>query len=350
MYSICACHNNAGINNPATTDETEQHGEEYESQIADLRENIPFNSNVKIEDRDGVINVSISYGCDPITQKSFAAMGQGIYYSKLYCDSVFDEYKLSFSLVDSKDMSIPLLWESSFGNWGMMIDTRSGETNVTTLNSLDDLFTFFPTISKDIRIAALDPQDAEIYNEVMSVLDSRPNDSETEIFEELASKYSMTSQQLYIFIKDVSEKVYSKSGDFDPKTPLVYPAYSESSLFGWYPLAPDIIYTTPASENGLGDNIYSFIGTVKEFGSIDSSGTELQYFILDTDKGPVLIYDCYGLAIALYSDQLESYKEPNSDYTFPNQSDHVKVYGVYSGYSNVFDMPSCIYGIPKFLY
>ncbi len=353
LCSICACGNSAIADSAPATTASSQSVDEYESDISALQQLLPSDASVSITNRDGTIDVSIFYYCSPITQKSYAAMGKGIYDSKLYCDSAFDTYELAFSLFDSDDSSIQLLWVSSIGEWGIgewgtMIDKRSGEAETTVYDSLDDLCRFFPTLSKDIKASKLDQQDTVIYNEVMSALNERPNDSEEVIFEELAPKYSMTSQQLYVFMKDFMGKVYSKSTDVDPKTPLVYPAFSESSHFDWFPMAPEIVYSTPASENGLGDNIYSFIGTVKEFGSLESYGTELRYFILETEKGPVLFCDEYGWAIAHYPEWIEQYEEPDSDYTFPVQSDYVKVYGIYMGYSDVFDMPSCIYGCPKY--
>lgn len=345
----CACTSNSDITEATWSSAPEPVEEEYEQDSSALREYAPDGSDITIEASDGVINVSILFSRNSPTQQDFAAMGRGIYYSKIYCDSAFAQYALKYCMADLGSASNLLIWSSSIGDWGSVIDNRSGEAKVTTFDNLDDLCAFFPTLSKDVRMDTLDPQDSEIYNDVMSALDSRPNDSEEEIYAELAPKYSMTSQQLYIFMKDIMEKVYSTSMDFDPKTPLVYPAFSESPLFGWYPMAPEIIFSTPASENGLGNNIYSFIGTVREFGSIDNSGSEMQYFILDTKIGPVLLYDIYGWGMDQYPDLYELYAEPNSDYSFPNKSAYVKVYGVYQGYSDVFDMPSCTYGIPQFV-
>lgn len=349
VFVFCACKNNNETASSAEETNLTTEVSIFEDNIAALREYAPYGSDISVTAEDGKVIVSVSFDRNPVTQKSIEAMAKGIYFSKVYCDSAFDDYKLKYCICDMDSISVPLIWESVFGEWGTIIDNRGSETKVSTFDNLSKFCEFFPTVSKDINLSLLDQEDARIYTEVMDALDSRPNDSEEKIYEEFAQKYSMTSQQLYVFMKDVMEKVYSKSTDFEPETPLVYPSFTESSGFGWYPMAPDIVYSTPASENGLGDSYYSFIGTVSETGSLDNSGTEMQYFILDTQNGPVLVYDIYGWAMIHSPELNEIYPEPSSDYSFPNVNDYVKVYGVYQGYSDMFDMPSCIYGIPEFI-
>lgn len=349
VFVFCACKNNNETASSAEETNLATEVSIFEDNIAALREYAPYGSDISVTAEDGKVIVSVSFDRNPVTQKSIEAMAKGIYFSKVYCDSAFDDYKLKYCICDMDSISVPLIWESVFGEWGTIIDNRGSEAKVSTFDNLSKFCEFFPTVSKDINLSLLDQEDARIYTEVMDALDSRPNDSEEKIYEEFAQKYSMTSQQLYVFMKDVMEKVYSKSTDFEPETPLVYPSFTESSGFGWYPMAPDIVYSTPASENGLGDSYYSFIGTVSETGSLDNSGTEMQYFILDTQNGPVLVYDIYGWAMIHNPELTEIYPEPSSDYSFPNVNDYVKVYGVYQGYSDMFDMPSCIYGIPEFI-
>ena len=316
---------------------------------SELKAILPFECDVISTEADGKVNVSIFEVCEELDRDAIDKMGYGIFIAKEYCDSSFSDYDLSVTIFDSSRSSIMLLWKSSFSEFGTMIDNRSGEAAVTVFEHAEDMLSFFPKLTSRINSSKLDLHDLEIYSEVMSELDLRPMDSEETIFKELAPKYGMTHQQLKIFVLDVMEKVNSRSGEFDPVTPVAYPSLTESPFLGSFQTPPDIVYSTTASENGLAGSFYSVIGTVREHSSIESAGTDLNFFIMDTEHGPVLFADLYSLNISLNQESDESLVEKGSDYTFPPVGSYVKVYGVYRGFSTKLKMPMFIYGIPKWI-
>lgn len=341
-----------GLVTPASATTQSDQRRIYSLERKELREVLPFQWDVSIKDFTETPDVIISKNCENLSRDVIDEMGQIIYFSKEYCDSKFDDYDLDVYIRDEKSDSVQMLWSSDFTPYGVLIDKRSGDLTVRQMSTLDDLCAFFPALSAEINSSKIDRDDFQIYTEVMNELNSRMSESEEEIYTDIAPNYDMTSQQLSIFMKDVMSKVYSKNKDVSGATPITYPAFIESELFGYYPAPPDEIYTTPASENGREGEIYSFIGTVREHGSFVAKDTDAYMFILDTEKGPVMFYDEYGVAIATCEDEkevLEVLIEPLSDYTFPDVGDCVKVYGVYRGYSSKYDMPFFAYGIPKWI-
>lgn len=325
---------------------------EYEWLYEGLREYTTPLSNIDISNSGDSVSISITIKPYTFTSKSILEMGNTIYYTKQYCDDNLDSYSLYVLLYDREHSSTPFLWRCSPGpDWGTIIDYRSGEAEVTILKDIDALCSFFPALTTEINLSLLDQYDKEVYLEVMDALDSRTNDSEEIILSDIAPNYGLTPQQLNTFMKDVMQKVHSTSHVFDAKTPIVYPKSTESPLFEYFNNPPKIIYSTPASENGLEGNIYSVVGEVQEHGTVtvESNGADLPYFIIQTDLGPVLFHDSYTYNLVVNEAKKDVFIEQLSDYTFPSISDCVKVYGVYQGFSMVFNMPSFIYGIPKWI-
>lgn len=353
LLFITACSN--GSNSAANI--SSQPNNSFDLIHSDLLNILPFQCDVTITEVGGKVSVSICEECSKMSRDVIDSMGYGVLLAKEYCDSSLDDYELSVYIFDLSSSSIPLLWKSNFSDYGTLIDTRSGETNVTIMQSEEDMFSFFPGLLSKINASKLDQHDLEIYSEVMYELDSRPKDSEEMIITELAQKYGMTHQQLKLFVLDVMEKVNSHSGSFESVTPITYPSLTESTFFDSFQSPPDSVYSSPASENCLDGSFYSVIGTVREHSSIESSGIDLNYFILDTVNGPVLFVDLYSHTISLNHEDTESLNhedteslvEAGSDYTFPPVDSYVKVYGVYSGLSKKFEMPMFIYGLPKWI-
>lgn len=315
-----------------------------------LGDAIRFNWDIDVRDYySGKPDITISKSCDVLSASDIDELGQVIYFAFEYCSYAYEDYSLSVYIFDNKSDSIQLLWSNKFGTYGNLIDKRSGEIEVIIMSSVEDLCKFFPALSREINESKMDKSDIQIYTEVMAELNSRMSESEEEILNDLAPKYDMTYQQLSIFMKDVMQRIYSKNADISGKVPIIYPALTESSSFGHFNDAPDIIYNTPASENGKEGEIYSVIGEVSEYGSFSSEGHDMHFFIINTDKGPVMFMDIYSFSISMCNEYefLEKFiSEPSSDYTFPCIGDYVKVYGVYQGYSRKYNMPLFCYGIP----
>lgn len=155
-------------------------------------------------------SVSVFNTCDGLTADIIRQMGETIYYAKEYCDSTFDEYSLDVAIHDEKNESFPLGWTSGNGDYGFILDSRSGKAEVKFTKTLDDLCAFFPTLRSEIDKSKMDEETVKIYEEVMEELNTRMNESEEKIFAELAPKYNMTPEELRDFISNTMAQVYSR--------------------------------------------------------------------------------------------------------------------------------------------
>ena len=140
----------------------------------------------------------------------------------------------------------------------------------------------------------------------------------------------------------------------------IYPRTIETSFVLNAKEAPDAVFNSSASENGLAGNIYFLDGTVKEFSSFTDNGMEFQTFVLTTAKGDVLVTDMYTPMINYLEahpeelgDNYEAvhsiFAEPGADYSFPPLGCQVRVIGYYSGFSNTYNKPSFYYGYPNYI-
>ncbi|MBR5179220.1 MAG: hypothetical protein IKW90_10540 [Lachnospiraceae bacterium] len=137
---------------------------------------------------------------------------------------------------------------------------------------------------------------------------------------------------------------------------------------------PEIIFSTTAKENGLQNTCYCLEGKVvgvyksgakamKAIGKKDaakqvSDTPDMKTIILETQFGQVMITDMYSYLVTTYKMFLDdaSIKELKKEYTYfstykdyPKKGSYVKILAVYSGYSDVADMPAFMYGINKMI-
>lgn len=146
---------------------------------------------------------------------------------------------------------------------------------------------------------------------------------------------------------------------------------------------PDIVYSTPASENGLNGNCYCITGKIKgvytglsklckamkikyDSSDADPMMEKIKYILVKTDKGYVVIYDLYSyiaknMLEAVESDEitngymkalLDSYVEkyvyfkPYKEY--PQKGEKVRICATYKGFSSVTQTPTFYYGINQY--
>lgn len=110
--------------------------------------------------------------------------------------------------------------------------------------------------------------------------------------------------------------------------------------------APEIIYTTPASENGLEGELYRIEGEVTESAAAGGEeGETVGSFTVQTDLGEISIIDPsmmlseYGAEYGGFADEiLQKY------FTVPQVGERVCVYVEYLGYSELLHRPACYYG------
>lgn len=131
---------------------------------------------------------------------------------------------------------------------------------------------------------------------------------------------------------------------------------------------PNVIYNTYGSENGLGGNHYYIKGTVKgiydtaiELGkalnvNVESPMQCSKFILLSTSKGDVIIADLYSEIVNQYlalwgnnpntiKNKTEQYERFEAYSKYPKKNESVKILVTYAGYSLVFDLPICYYGI-----
>lgn len=117
-------------------------------------------------------------------------------------------HKITLNQCD-KDGRTEVIFRTVEEGFGELIDWRSGEAELQSIASLDDLMDLYPA-SKVVQSEKENLTDSElkIYNEVWSALDTEPSRPEEEIFEELAPNYGMTGSELRDFMMNAMEKVY----------------------------------------------------------------------------------------------------------------------------------------------
>ena len=195
---------------PAAATSPTKPKETYTLEQKELSDVLPFEWESFIMELSGRPSINIYKECEKITRDVIDEMGQIIFFSKGYCDSKFDDYDLGVYIRDEKSDSIQLLWTLKFGDYGNLIDSRSGEANVTIMDTLDDLCAFFPALSMEINKSKMDKDSIKIYEEVMNELCKRMNEPEEQIYFDLAPKYGMTPEELRDFMFDTMVQIYSK--------------------------------------------------------------------------------------------------------------------------------------------
>lgn len=148
----------------------------------------------------------------------------------------------------------------------------------------------------------------------------------------------------------VESSMYESSSDAE--TPAIYPIAIESSLYDYATSVPNVIYTTPAEENGLSGNPYFVTGVVTQIVNSEDSAYGARYFIVENEYGEVYFLDFIDSA-SIYTEStsaevMETFKSLySSDYdnTFPESNQVVTVYGLYNGYSNAVNAPIFYFGL-----
>ena len=127
----------------------------------------------------------------------------------------------------------------------------------------------------------------------------------------------------------------------------VYPehidAFVDTANFGE---PPEIIYTTPASENGLEGELYKIEGEVTESETTeDEEGVSIGSFTVKTDIGEVSIVDP-SLPLMMLGVEYGGFTEEvlQKYFAVPKVGEKVCVYAEYAGYSDVLQAPACYYG------
>lgn len=118
---------------------------------------------------------------------------------------------------------------------------------------------------------------------------------------------------------------------------------------------PKTCYTTPAEQNHLNGNVYSVSGIVDEVVPKEKSKTvKTTMFSVKNDFGTVwfAVFDADYFAESTGGDKdsFEALMDSSMDYTIPKEGDNVTVYGIYSGFSEVYKAPILYFGLDEFVY
>jgi hypothetical protein len=106
---------------------------------------------------------------------------------------------------------------------------------------------------------------------------------------------------------------------------------------------PEIIYTTPASENGLEGELYKIEGEVTESEVTEGEeGISIGSFTVKTDIGEVSVLDSSVLLGGF--DGFASDETMQKYFAIPKVGEKVCVYVEYVGYSELLKTPACYYG------
>lgn len=119
---------------------------------------------------------------------------------------------------------------------------------------------------------------------------------------------------------------------------LLYPLNTSETLYATCPSFPAIIFSTPASENGLSGTLYSFTG--KMLGPYE--GLDETYFVVETQFGNVLMMN-------IYYEIKDSMPIAEECYLTPKIGETARFTCIYDGFSEVAKMPTFAYGNDSFL-
>lgn len=140
-----------------------------------------------------------------------------------------------------------------------------------------------------------------------------------------------------------TEKAETEKTDEVKVYPEYIDAFVDTADFGE---PPEIIYTTPASENGLEGELYKIEGEVTESEVTEGEeGMSIGSFTVKTDVGEVSIVDPSLLLMMLGVEYGGFTEEVLQKYfAVPKVGEKVCVYAEYAGYSDVLQAPACYYG------
>lgn len=108
---------------------------------------------------------------------------------------------------------------------------------------------------------------------------------------------------------------------------------------------PEIIFTTPASENGFGGTMYKINGEVIKVVPNEYSEDVYGYFVVKTDYGEIVVIDLTlfiidngGAGYGLTKEDISKY------FDIPEVGENVCVYAEYAGFSDVYKKAAANYG------
>lgn len=176
----------------------------------------------------------------------------------------------------------------------------------------------------------------------------------------------LDKRDVYYYFEDMPETLENLD-DLKSNFPLEYEILiTELGMLKCYPLAftssledevkilPETCYKTKATENGFSGNVYSVSGTVKEILDKDESIGGAQMFSIENEQGIAWFTIADPAFWASNTEKsisdFDSLMDNTMDYTIPQVGEYVIVYGIYTGFSDVYNAPVLFFGIDEFVY
>lgn len=130
--------------------------------------------------------------------------------------------------------------------------------------------------------------------------------------------------------------------------PAVYPITIDRDVASNAVPAPKECFLSKDDDNAVEGLVCYLVGKVIKTEDLETGAAPMHAFTLQTEYGYVSIHDTYTFMTDIYTgSMLFSVIEPDSDYSFPNEGEFVKVICIYAGYSESEKKPFFIYGLPR---
>lgn len=166
---------------------------------------LPYAASVQVSEYEGDLSVRISPNDTGITY-----FGDKIIDGVRAVDSVFQGEKIDLSILGD---DITFLRQSFEDIYGVIVDSRSGESEVITLEKEKDICRPFPASAYHLAILTMPPEDASLYMDVMDKLILDWDIPENEVFQEIASNYGMSGEQLRAKIHELQDQYMLVDGE-----------------------------------------------------------------------------------------------------------------------------------------
>lgn len=330
---------------------------DYSAQISDVESFLPNGSYVNFSSLDGTTHVTVELFCD----SNFDDLGISVYKIHQYCTTKIAPEQFEIQITgfnDSNTETWCYTYMSAADGFGTLIDKRGGHEKVTEFLSLETMRDYFPLLNRYLLEQNINSEDLALYNKLRrEIQDYTATHAESNtVFSCVASQNDMSTSQMNFFLLEVERRINS-GNIYSNRTPLVFPrslGYDDSLAIEEI---PEIVYTTTGAENGLSGNVCFVEGEVVRYEKLESDDkTVMNYFVIKTDLGEVIILDVVGYTLEyaqmhhFSKSSIEAYQSvtAHEDFQFPKIGQYVRAYGIYEGFSGLFELPIVYFGITDY--
>lgn len=197
----------------------EAHTVQRDDVAAAVSAELPYSANVGAREYNGDLSITISP-----SDKNITNLGDKIVDGVRAVDAVFPGEKVDLTILGDEIAFMRYSFESVYG---VVVDSRSGESKVIQIAAEEDICDIFPATFEHIQILKLSPEAAELYQDIYTRLWADTSIPEDEIFSAAAVEYGMTPEQL----KDYYTKLMTfclVGGDTEPAWPAAEAAATEA--------------------------------------------------------------------------------------------------------------------------